>query len=163
MPNSSLDMHLFGPRATFQWEFRYRIDLGFASALHYLHEDAEQCVLHRDIKSTNVLLDNDCSTKLFDFGIAKLVDPRLRASKESDIFSFRVVALEIACGRRTYHDGEFHLPLYRWVWHLYLARNLLDAADERLGMDFDQNEIECLLIVGLWCTHPNNKERLKAG
>nr|XP_011457609.1 PREDICTED: L-type lectin-domain containing receptor kinase IX.1-like [Fragaria vesca subsp. vesca] len=185
MPNSSLDTYLFGPRATLQWEFRYRIALGLASALHYLHEEAERCVLHRDIKSANILLDNDFSTKLDDFGIAKLVDPRLRsqttgvvgtfgymapeyviegrASKESDMFSFGVVALEIACGRRTYHDGEFHLPLYRWVWHLYLAGNLLDAADERLGMDFDQNETECLLIVGLWCTHPNNKERPKAG
>ncbi|PRQ48206.1 putative protein kinase RLK-Pelle-L-LEC family [Rosa chinensis] len=185
MPNSSLDTHLFGSRATLQWEFRYRIALGLASALHYLHEDAEQCVLHRDIKSANVLLDNDFNTKLGDFGIAKLVDPRLRsqttgvvgtfgymapeyviqgrASKESDMFSFGVVALEIACGRRTYHDGEFHLPLYRWVWHLYLAENLLDAADERLGVDFDQNEMECLLIVGLWCTHPNSKERPKAG
>ncbi|XP_062011010.1 L-type lectin-domain containing receptor kinase IX.1-like [Rosa rugosa] len=185
MPNCSLDTHLFGPRATLQWEFRYRIALGLASALHYLHEDAEQCVLHRDIKSANILLDNDFSTKLGDFGIAKLVDPRLRyqtegvvgtfgymapeyviegrASKESDMFSFGVVALEIACGRRTYHDGEFHSPLYTWVWHLYLAGNLLDAADERLDMDFDKNEMECLLIVGLWCTHPNNKERPKVG
>ncbi|KAM5578158.1 L-type lectin-domain containing receptor kinase IX.1 [Rosa sericea] len=185
MPNRSLDTHLFGPRATLQWEFRYRIALGLASALHYLHEDAERCVLHRDIKSANILLDNDFSTKLGDFGIAKLVDPRLRyqtegvvgtfgymapeyviegrASKESDMFSFGVVALEIACGRRTYYDGEFHSPLYTWVWHLYLAGNLLKAADERLDMDFDQNEMECLLIVGLWCTHPNNKERPKVG
>ncbi|PRQ48210.1 putative protein kinase RLK-Pelle-L-LEC family [Rosa chinensis] len=189
MSNSSLDTHLFGSRATLKWGFRYKIALGLASALHYLHEEAEQCVLHRDIKSANVLLDNDFSTKLGDFGIAKLVDSRLRsqttgvvgtvvgtfgyiapeyasegrASKESDIFSFGVVALEIACGRTTYHDGEFHSSLYRWVWHLYLAGNLLDAADERLGVDFDQNEMECLLIVGLWCTHPNCKERPKAG
>ncbi|KAK9949153.1 hypothetical protein M0R45_004691 [Rubus argutus] len=185
MPNSSLDAHLFGPRATLKWGFRYKIAVGLASALHYLHEDAEQCVLHRDIKSANVLLDNDFNTKLGDFGIAKLVDPRLRsqttgvvgtvgyiapeyvgegkATKETDMFSFGVVALEIACGRRTYYDGEFHLPLFRWVWHLYLEGNLLDAADERLEMDFDQNEMECLLIVGLWCTHLHPRERPKAG
>ncbi|XP_050384205.1 L-type lectin-domain containing receptor kinase IX.1-like [Argentina anserina] len=185
MPNSSLDTHLFGPKATLQWEFRYRIAQGLASALHYLHEDAEQCVLHRDIKSANILLDNDFSTKLGDFGIAKLVDPRLRtqntgvvgtfgymapeyiaqgrASKESDMFSFGVVAFEIACGMRTYQDGEFHLPLYIRVWHLYLSGNILDAADERLGVDFDQNEMECLLMVGLWCCNPNSKERPKAG
>ncbi|KAK9949154.1 hypothetical protein M0R45_004691 [Rubus argutus] len=65
--------------------------------------------------------------------------------------------------RRTYYDGEFHLPLFRWVWHLYLEGNLLDAADERLEMDFDQNEMECLLIVGLWCTHLHPRERPKAG
>ncbi|XP_061998472.1 L-type lectin-domain containing receptor kinase IX.1-like [Rosa rugosa] len=185
MPNTSLDTHLFGNRTTLQWDNRYKIALGLASALHYLHEDAEQCVLHRDIKPANVLLDDDFSTKLGDFGIAKLVDPRLRsqtrgvvgtfgymapeyategrASKESDMFSFGVLALEIACGRKTYQDGEYHVPLFRWVWQLFLAGNILDAADERLEMNYDRNEIKCLLIVGLWCTHPNNKERPKAG
>ncbi|XP_062001424.1 L-type lectin-domain containing receptor kinase IX.1-like [Rosa rugosa] len=185
MPNSSLDAHLFGPRTTLQWNFRYRIALGLASALHYLHEDAEQCILHRDIKSANVLLDNDFNTKLGDFGIAKLLDPHLRtrttgvagtfgymapeyafqgrASKESDMFSFGVVVLEIACGRRTYQDGEYHVPLFEWVWQSYIAGNLLDVADETLDMEFDPSEMKCLLIVGLWCTHPSNKERPKAG
>ncbi|XP_021820909.1 L-type lectin-domain containing receptor kinase IX.1-like [Prunus avium] len=185
MPNSSLDTHLFGPKTTLQWDFRYKIALDLASALHYLHEDAEQCVLHRDIKSANILLDNDFKTKLGDFGIAKLVDPRFRtqttgvvgtfgymapeyanrgrASKESDMYSFGVVALELACGRRTYQDEEYHVPLFRWVWQLYLAGNLLSAADERLDMNYVPNEMECLLIVGLWCTHPNNKKRPKAG
>ncbi|VVA11630.1 PREDICTED: L-type lectin-domain [Prunus dulcis] len=185
MPNSSLDTHLFGCKTTLQWKFRYKIALGLASALHYLHEDAEQCVLHRDIKSANILLDKDFSTKLGDFGIAKLVDPWSRtqtigavgtfgyiapeyanggrASKECDMFSIGVVALEIACGRRTYQDGEFHVPLVSWVWQLYLAGNLLYAADERLDKIFDKNEMECLLIVGLWCTHPNNKGRPRAG
>ncbi|XP_009363448.3 LOW QUALITY PROTEIN: L-type lectin-domain containing receptor kinase IX.1-like [Pyrus x bretschneideri] len=185
MPNSSLDQHLFGCRATLQWDFRYKIALGLASALNYLHEDVEQCVLHRDIKSANVLLDTDFSSKLGDFGIAKLVDPRFRtqttgvvgtygymapeyasggrASKESDMFSFGVVALEIACGRRTYQDGELHVPLVRWVWQLYLAGNLLYAADERLDKKFDEKEMECLLMVGLWCTNPSNKGRPKAG
>lgn len=184
MPNGSLDTHLFGSKATLQWDFRYKIALGLASALHYLHEDAEQCILHRDIKSANVLLDNDFSTKLGDFGIAKLVDPHLksrttgvagtfgymapeyafqgRASKESDMFSFGVVALEIACGRQTYEDGGYHIPLFEWVWQLYVAGNLLSVADKRLEMKFDPSEIQCLLIVGLWCTHPNSKERPKA-
>ncbi|VVA11631.1 PREDICTED: L-type lectin-domain [Prunus dulcis] len=184
MPNSSLDTHLFGSRTTMQWDFRYKIALDSATALHYLHEDAEQCVLYRDIKSANILLDNDFKTKLGDFGIAKLVDPRFRtqttgvvgtfgyiapeyanggkASEESDMYSFGVVALELACGRRTHQDEEYHIPLFRWVWQLYLAGNLLSAADERLDMNFVRNEMECLLIVGLWCTRPNKKERPKA-
>ncbi|CAL8995915.1 unnamed protein product [Prunus brigantina] len=70
---------------------------------------------------------------------------------------------EIACGRRTYQDGEFHVPLVSWVWELYLAGNLLHAVDERLDKIFDKNEMECLLIVGLWCTHPNSKGRPRAG
>ncbi|KAJ7958472.1 Lectin-like receptor kinase [Quillaja saponaria] len=186
MPNGSLDTHLFGNRRTLQWNLRYKIALGLASAIHYLHEDAEQCVLHRDIKSANVLLDTDFSTKLGDFGVAKLVDPLLRtrmtgvvgtygylapeyfnhgrASKESDIYSFGVVALEIACGRKTYLDNEgYHVPLVKWVWELYVAGDILNAADERLKMEFDESEMRCLLIVGLWCTHPNDRKRPKAG
>ncbi|XLR28764.1 L-type lectin-domain containing receptor kinase IX.1-like [Arachis hypogaea] len=184
MPNGSLDTHLFGSRRTLAWDVRYKMALGIATALHYLHEDAEQCVLHRDIKSANILLDTDFSTKLCDFGMAKLVDPRLktqrtgvvgtygylapeylnggRASKESDIYSFGIVALEIACGRKTYQDGEYHIPLVKWVWQLHVEGNILNAADEGLNKNFDELQMTCLLIVGLWCTNPNDKERPKA-
>ncbi|KAJ7958474.1 Lectin-like receptor kinase [Quillaja saponaria] len=86
-----------------------------------------------------------------------------QASKVSDMYSFGVVALEIACGRRTFHEGEYHVPLVSWVWKLYVAGDILNAADERLSMDFDLKEMTCLLIVGLWCTYPNHKERPTAG
>ncbi|KAG5110147.1 hypothetical protein JHK82_039370 [Glycine max] len=173
MPNGSLDTHLFGEKKTLAWDVRYKVAYGVALALRYLHEDAEQSVLHRDIKSANVLLDTDFSTKLGDFGMAKLVDPRLRtqrtglvgtygASKESDIYSFGVVALEIACGRRTYQDGEYHVPLVSWVWQLYVEGNVLDVVDERLNKEFDVDEMTSLIVVGLWCTNPNDKERPKA-
>ncbi|ESW33065.1 hypothetical protein PHAVU_001G040300 [Phaseolus vulgaris] len=184
MPNGSLDTHLFGDKKPLTWDVRYKVALGVAAAVRYLHEDAEQCVLHRDIKSANVLLDTDFSTKLGDFGMAKFVDPRLRTqmtgvvgtygylapeylnggrpSKESDIYSFGVVALEIACGRRTYKDGEFHVPLTNWVWQQYVEGNVMDVVDERLNKEFDVDEMRSLIIVGLWCTNPNDKERPKA-
>ncbi|RZB68411.1 Retrovirus-related Pol polyprotein from transposon TNT 1-94 [Glycine soja] len=84
------------------------------------------------------------------------------ASKESDIYSFGVVALEIACGRRTYQDGEYHVPLVSWVWQLYVEGNVLDVVDERLNKEFDVDEMTSLIVVGLWCTNPNDKERPKA-
>lgn len=185
MPNGSLDNHLFGTRKSLPWDVRYKIASGLALALNYLHEDLEQCVLHRDIKAANILLDTNFNTKLGDFGVAKLVDPRFRTqitdvvgtygylapeylsegkvTKESDMFSFGVVALEIACGRRTYQEGEFHIPLRKWVWQLYLAGNMLEAADETLGSSFDRKEMECLMMVGLWCVHLDPKMRPKAG
>ncbi|CAJ1972931.1 unnamed protein product [Sphenostylis stenocarpa] len=169
-------------KRTLKWGVRYNIALGVARALRYLHEEAEQGVLHRDIKSENVLLDTDFNTKISDFGIAKLVDSRLRTqktkvvgtygylapeyinegrvSKESDMYGFGVLALEIACGRRTYQDGEYnHVPLKNWVWKHYLDGKILNAADEELKRDFDVNEMTCLLTVGIWCTLQDHKER----
>ncbi|RZC58261.1 hypothetical protein C5167_005559 [Papaver somniferum] len=122
MPNRSLDNHLFRAETLLTWQVRYKIALGLASALLYLHEEWEQCVLHRDIKSSNVMLDSNFNAKLGDFGLARLVDHGLgcqttklagtigylapecfltrKSSKESDVFSFGIVALEIACGRK---------------------------------------------------------------
>ncbi|KAG4962679.1 hypothetical protein JHK85_040124 [Glycine max] len=185
MVNGSLDTHLFGSRRTLTWGVRYKIALGVVRALQYLHEDAVQCVLHRDIKSGNVLLDTDFNTKVSDFGMAKLVDPRLRtqktklvgtygylapeyvkegrASKESDMYGFGVLALEIACGMRTYQDRENnHVPLTNWVWKQYEVGNVLNAADKGLNDDYDVNEMTCLLTVGLWCTLHDHKKRPKA-
>ncbi|XP_048134965.1 L-type lectin-domain containing receptor kinase IX.1-like [Rhodamnia argentea] len=185
MPNGSLDNHLFGTRKCLPWDVRYKIASGLAQALNYLHEDLEQCVLHRDIKAANILLDTNFNTKLGDFGVAKLVDPQFRTqttdvvgtygylapeylsegkvTKESDMFSFGVVVLEIVCGRRTYQEGEFYVPLRKWVLQLYLAGNMLEAADETLGSSFDRKELECLIMLGLWCVHPDPKRRPKAG
>nr|GME09770.1 L-type lectin-domain containing receptor kinase IX.1-like [Ipomoea batatas] len=74
MLEGSLDSHLFKRKSPLNWDLRYKIAQGLASALSYLHEEWEQCVLHRDIKSSNVLLDSDFNARLGDFGLAWLVD-----------------------------------------------------------------------------------------
>ncbi|PIN10973.1 Serine/threonine protein kinase [Handroanthus impetiginosus] len=176
MPNRSLDHHLFGRRNQLSWTLRHKIALGLASALLYLHEEWEQCVVHRDIKSSNVMLDSSFNTKLGDFGLARLMDRELgpqttglagtlgylapeyvstgRASTESDVYSFGVVALEIATGRKS-ADKQFEKGLVEWVWDLYGNGELISAVDERMQMDFQVKQAECLMIVGLWCAHPD--------
>ncbi|XP_066358452.1 L-type lectin-domain containing receptor kinase IX.1-like [Miscanthus floridulus] len=76
MPNGSLDKHLYSTSNTalLSWPLRHEIVLGLGSALLYLHEEWEQCVVHRDIKPTNVMLDASFHAKLGDFGLARLVD-----------------------------------------------------------------------------------------
>ncbi|CAL8151020.1 unnamed protein product [Prunus armeniaca] len=184
MPNGSLDSHLFKEQSLLTWDARYKIAQGLASGLLYLHEEWEQCVLHRDIKSSNVMLDSNFNAKLGDFGLARLVDHGKqsqttilagtmgymapdylntgKASKESDIYSFGVVALEIACGRKPIDlpkSGSSPINSVEWVWELYGEERVIEAADPKLCGDFVEKQMECLMTVGLWCAHPDYSKR----
>ncbi|KAL9662677.1 hypothetical protein QQ045_027510 [Rhodiola kirilowii] len=187
MPNGSLDAHLFrnnnNNNEVLTWELRHKIALGLASALLYLHEEGDQCVVHRDIKSSNIMLDSNFNAKLGDFGLARFVDHNLgsqttvlagtmgymapecystgKASKESDVYSFGVVALEIACGRRPVEARAepTQVRLVEWVWSLYGQGQLIEAADQRLSSDYDERQLTHLMIVGLWCCHPDSTMR----
>ncbi|KAG6652105.1 hypothetical protein CIPAW_06G159800 [Carya illinoinensis] len=117
------------------------------------------------------MLDSNFNAKLGDFGLARLVDhakgsettvlagtfgymaPECvttgKASKESDVYSFGIVALEIACGRKPINPKapEDQVVLVEWVWELYGKGEVLGAADPRLGGDFDGEQMERLIIV----------------
>nr|CAB3466453.1 unnamed protein product [Digitaria exilis] len=187
MPNGSLDTHLYSSNiggALLPWPQRHEIVLGLGSALLYLHQDWEQCVLHRDIKPSNVMLDASFNAKLGDFGLARLVDhgrgshttvlagtmgymdPECmitgRSSAQSDVYSFGVVLLEIACGRRPMvaRRGEQDvIHIVQWAWDFYGRGDILDAADARLKGELDAGEMEAVMIVGLWCAHPDRSLR----
>ncbi|XP_056858811.1 L-type lectin-domain containing receptor kinase IX.1 isoform X3 [Raphanus sativus] len=187
MPNGSLDAHLFGKKQPhLAWPVRCKITLGIASALLYLHEEWEQCVVHRDIKASNVMLDSNFNAKLGDFGLARLMDHEVgpqttglagtfgymapeyistgRASKESDVYSFGVVTLEIVTGRKSVDPRQGRVEpetsLVERVWDLYGKGEVVTAVDEKLGSDgFDETQAECLMVVGLWCAHPDRNSR----
>nr|GFA46805.1 serine/threonine protein kinase [Tanacetum cinerariifolium] len=77
LPNASLDYYLFSKKSPLEWDVRYKIAMGLASALLYLHEECEQCVVHRDIKASNIMLDSGYNSKLGDFGLARFMDHEL--------------------------------------------------------------------------------------
>ncbi|CAM0948993.1 unnamed protein product [Alopecurus aequalis] len=183
MHNGSLDTHLYRPDSVLAWQIRYEIVLGIGSALLYLHQDSEQRVLHRDIKPSNIMLDASFTAKLGDFGLARLIidgrkshttgiagtmgymDPESmlagRASIESDVYSFGVLLLEVACGRRpalVLEDGDV-IHLVQWVWNFYGRGAILGASDEQLRGEFDGQEMERVMVVGLWCAHPDRSMR----
>ncbi|KAK6945836.1 Legume lectin domain [Dillenia turbinata] len=182
MPKGSLDKHLYNHNNLLRWPTRFKIAKGLASALFYLHEECEQCILHRDIKSSNVMLDTNFNAKLGDFGLARLVDHdkgsqttmpagtigymapecviAAKAGKESDVYSFGIVALELACGRKPFipTSEASQVIIVDWVWELYERGRLFEAADPRIYGDHDgeqMEEMQRLLIIGLWCAHPD--------
>ncbi|VAI27385.1 unnamed protein product [Triticum turgidum subsp. durum] len=181
MPNGSLDAHLHKPDHLLPWAVRYGVALSLGSALLYLHEDMEERIVHRDIKPSNIMLGASFNAKLGDFGLARFIcdgrgslttgaagtlgymDPKCvfagTASVESDIYSFGVVLLEMACGRTPAvvrdDDGGAVVHLLQWVWESYGRGAILEAADARMDGKFDEKEMECVMVVGLWCGHPD--------
>jgi serine/threonine protein kinase len=151
--------------------------MGLGSALSYLHRDWDQCVVHGDIKPSNIMLDSSYNAKLGDFGLARLadhgtgpqttmnvsgtrgyIDPDFvntcRRSTESDVYSFGIVLLEIVSGKPpvVVQDQEPPFLLLKWVWSLHSQGAILDAADARLRVveADEERQMERALVVGLW-------------
>jgi serine/threonine protein kinase len=130
------------------------------------------------------MLDASFTAKLGDFGLARLVnhgqepyttglagtmgyiDPECvvtgRTCTESDVYSFGVVLLETACGRRpavAREESDDIIHLAQWVWDSLRGTRIIDAADARLNLEFDDREMECVMVVGLWCAQPDRNLR----
>ncbi|RLM84655.1 hypothetical protein C2845_PM04G11830 [Panicum miliaceum] len=164
---------------------RYNVAVGIASAVAYLHEEHDKQVIHRDIKSSNILLDSWFSPRLGDFRLARLKDhdtsPRStlaagtvgylapeylqmgKATEKSDIYSYGVVLLEICTGKWPIEtetpDSMNMLNVVDWVWNLHSKGRLLDAADPNLSGQYDNEQMSRLLLLGLSCVNPFSEER----
>ncbi|XP_010433234.1 PREDICTED: probable L-type lectin-domain containing receptor kinase VII.2 [Camelina sativa] len=184
MENGSVDKRIFDCNEMLNWEERMRVIRDVASGMLYLHEGWESKVLHRDIKSSNVLLDNDMNARVGDFGLAKLQNtskemvstthvvgtagymaPELvktgRASAQTDVYSFGVFVLEVVCGRRPIEEGRE--GIVEWIWRLMEKDKVVDGLDERVKVNgrFKTEEVEMALRIGLLCVHPDPRVRPK--
>ncbi|XP_028801992.1 cysteine-rich receptor-like protein kinase 2 isoform X1 [Neltuma alba] len=180
MKNNSLDKFLFGEKKGFlNWKQRCDIILGIASGLTYLHEQFRVRIIHRDIKTNNILLDNDLQPRVADFGLARLL-PEDRShlstkfagtlgytapeyaihgqlSEKADIYSYGIVILEIISGQRSKalkDDGDteddFLLPK---AWKLYEKGMHLELVDNTLDPnEYDADEVKKIIEIGLLCT-----------
>lgn len=128
MPNGSLDKALYESPTTLPWPHRRKILLGVASALAYLHQECENQIIHRDVKTSNIMLDANFNPKLGDFGLARETEhdkspdattaagtmgylaPEYlltgRATEKTDVFSYGAVVLEVCTGRRPINRSE---------------------------------------------------------
>ncbi|CAN6270835.1 unnamed protein product, partial [Urochloa humidicola] len=188
MPNGSLDQHLFHKGGSpkhhpiHRWETRYNIVKDIATGLHYVHHEYEPTVLHRDIKSNNIMIDSTFQARLGDFGLACVVaegknsytDIRApgtlgfrspeyilsgKATTKSDVFAFGVLILEIVTGKTAVNNKQFS-HVTDWVWHLHRDGTLLGAVDPVLTTNgFEASDARRLLLLGLACSSPNPSER----
>ncbi|GLJ50844.1 hypothetical protein SUGI_1083100 [Cryptomeria japonica] len=185
MPNISLNRILFGKKKRLlSWKERFNIILGTARGLAYLHEEFHVCIIHRDIKSSNILLDNSFQAKIADFGLARLlpndkthVSTRVagtvgytapeyarygQLTKKADTYSFGVVVLEIVSGRKSIDmkqppDMEY---LLQWVWRLYEENKVLELVESEKEMEgYNEEEVLRVINLALLCIQESFRHR----
>lgn len=160
------------------WVQRYKIAFGAAKGIAYLHHDCTPAIIHRDIKSSNILLDKDFEPKIADFGVARIADQELlgsdsncfvgthgyiapelaytlKVTEKSDVYSFGVVVLELVTGRRAIEEeyGEGKDIVYWVLSNLNDRENILKfVVDPRLITEELSDDIMQVLRIGLLCT-----------
>ncbi|XP_052168680.1 senescence-induced receptor-like serine/threonine-protein kinase [Oryza glaberrima] len=183
MPNGSLYDHIRGKKAviqTLRWCDRVRITLEAAQGLDYLHTGCVLPIIHRDLKSHNILLGHDMVAKISDFGLSKsyfsvaqshisvsaagtigYIDPEYclsgRLTTSSDVFSFGVVLLEIVTGEPPIVPTTVHI-LQR-VKEKVTTGNIDAIVDPRLDGDYDVSSIWKVVDIALLCTKEASDER----
>ncbi|CAN0897362.1 Probable LRR receptor-like serine/threonine-protein kinase At1g07650 [Linum grandiflorum] len=181
MENNCLSRALFAKdpacRLKLDWPSRQKICIGVARGLAYLHEESRIRVVHRDIKTSNVLLDKDLNPKISDFGLAKLhededthISTRVAGTigymapeyamrgcltSKADVYSFGVVALEIVSGKSNtnYRPKEEYVYLLDWAYVLQERGCLLELVDPALDSEYSAEEVMLMLNVALLCTN----------
>ncbi|CAN0853642.1 Probable LRR receptor-like serine/threonine-protein kinase RFK1 [Linum grandiflorum] len=180
MENNSLANAIFGrenSKLKLDWPTRFKICVGIAKGLAFLHEESRLKIVHRDIKATNVLLDKDLTPKISDFGLARLdeeekshISTRVAGTigymapeyalwgyltDKADVYSFGVLTLEIVSGKNNngFIPSNDCVCLLDWACQLQQNGNLLPIIDETLKSEVKKDEAEIMIKIGLLCTN----------
>ncbi|KAF7037115.1 hypothetical protein CFC21_047573 [Triticum aestivum] len=186
--NGNLEQWLHGAMSQhgiLSWESRTKILLGTAKALAYLHEAIDPKVVHRDIKSSNILIDTEFNSKVSDFGLAKLLDsdashintrvmgtygyvaPEYANSgmlnEKSDIYSFGVVLLECITARDPvdYSKPADESNLVEWLKMMVSTKRAEEVVDPGLEVKPPKRALKRAILVGLKCVDPDADKRPK--
>lgn len=188
--NGNLEQWLHGDVGTHSpltWDIRMNIVLGTAKGLTYLHEGLEPKVVHRDIKSSNILLDKQWHPKVSDFGLAKLLGSEMSyvttrvmgtfgyvapeyastgmLNERSDVYSFGILIMEIVTGRSPvdYSRPQGEVNLVDWLKTMVTNRNADGVLDPKIPEKPSSRALKRALLVALRCVDPNAQKRPKMG
>ncbi|CAN0901461.1 Receptor-like protein kinase HSL1 [Linum grandiflorum] len=197
LENRSLDLWLhssnkslseLNKRVGLDWPKRLNIAIGSAEGLCYMHHDCVPPVIHRDVKSSNILLDSQFNPKIADFGLARMLnrlgeDATLstvagsfgymapeygnsgRVNEKVDVYSFGVVLLELTTGRDAGNGGKKkNTGLVEWAWHhVEKGKAIGDALDEEVKEGCFLEEMVCVFKLGILCTSrlPDRRPSMK--
>ncbi|XP_057423374.1 PTI1-like tyrosine-protein kinase At3g15890 [Lotus japonicus] len=186
MPNHSLLTHLHGQLASdclLDWPKRMNIVIGSAEGLAYLHHEANPHIIHRDIKASNVLLDNEFQAKVADFGFAKLIPEGVshlttrvkgtlgylapeyamwgKVSESCDVFSFGILLLEIVSAKKPIEKlpGGIKRDIVQWVTPYFHKGVFKHIADPKLKGNFDLEELISVITLAMRCTDGSPDKR----
>ncbi|RID49786.1 hypothetical protein BRARA_H00563 [Brassica rapa] len=193
MRNGSLDSFLFTTDSgkLLTWAYRFNIALGTAKGITYLHEECRDCIVHCDIKPENILVDDNYTAKVSDFGLAKLLNPKdnrhknmssvrgtrgylapewlanLPITSKSDVYSYGMVLLEIVSGKRNFDVSEKtnHKKFSIWAYEEFEKGNTEAILDKRLGEDqtVDMEQVKRMVQTSFWCTQEQPLQRPTMG
>ncbi|KAM5565591.1 receptor-like protein kinase 5 [Rosa sericea] len=200
MENHSLDKWLHGKKTrimagmtlaqhvVLDWPKRLEIAIGAAQGLYYMHHECSPPVIHRDVKSSNILLDSEFKARIADFGLAKILAKHgegqphtmsviagsfgyiapeyaytTKINEKIDVYSFGVVLLELTTGREPNSGGEY-TNLAEWAWQLFgEGKNINEALDEDIKKTCYLEEMATVFKLGLICTStlPSTRPSMK--
>lgn len=190
LKNGSLDNFLFSSDdklgKILQWESRYKIALGTARGITYLHEECRDCIVHCDVKPENILLDENYNPKVSDFGLAKLTNPKdqkyrtftslrgtrgylapewlanLPITSKSDVYSYGMVLLETIGGKRNFDISPETNQKKFWLWAYeeFDKGNIDGIIDKRLSKnEIDMEQLVRAIQVSFWCIQEQPSQR----